>query len=353
MNGTLSQVMRVISPLAADPRIRVGKAVFIAQLDFLCDRFGQTLQDGEKWFQASYSDLSVRFPFWCLRTIKKYVAALLREKILLKISQGNCSAFRIDVNRLSELTGVDIRECVKDGKNVCYFSPAAATIIGLAPAILLQQVLYWSKVTHQKSHGHSDRFPTPHHSFSFYKSLEEWGNDFPFWHSHTIFNLLHGLQSTGALFIEHKPNSANWYSIDFTEAISVLSTDAHEVSFKNQELAIEKRTSKEPRVQSPLPNTEFPASSPHIDRHFSELQNELKQMSQNFRSFLHYKPLLEVLNELKTVKRLHLADIKQVADALRFFAAEKIITTIRSAASTGKARWKRIWRLLNRIPIQT
>lgn len=93
--------------------------------------------------------------------------------------------------------------------------PSLAVAIGLNEAIVLQQVHYWLS----RSQHVIDGRPW------FYKSLQEWQREFPFWSEKTIRTAIKALRDRGLLLAEHKGSDPRdrtlWYSIDY-DALDAL-----------------------------------------------------------------------------------------------------------------------------------
>jgi hypothetical protein len=117
--------------------------------------------------------------------------------------------------------------------------PSLATKIGLGPAIVLQQIQYWSTRAKQSDDGY----------FWVYNTVEEWNKQFPFWHQNTIATHLKKLRDLGILIAEFKAESALnrtlFYRIDYTKLGDTIPQKLCNELHKNCEIPISTETTKE------------------------------------------------------------------------------------------------------------
>lgn len=94
--------------------------------------------------------------------------------------------------------------------------PSLAKVIGLEPALVVQQIHYWLK---QSNHRHNDRV-------WIFNSLEEWLEQFPFFSRRSLQRIFKTLKKRKLLIVEQRPgfDRRNWYSIDY-EAFDCLITE--------------------------------------------------------------------------------------------------------------------------------
>lgn len=87
--------------------------------------------------------------------------------------------------------------------------PSLAKEIGLNEAIMLQQIHYWLLKSGNEFEG----------SKWFYKTLEEWQTEFPFWSAMTIRRTLGSLEKQKIIkignFNKKKFDKTKWYTIDY------------------------------------------------------------------------------------------------------------------------------------------
>lgn len=87
--------------------------------------------------------------------------------------------------------------------------PSLAVAIGLNEAMILQQVHYW--LNHSKNEREGRAWV--------YKTVKEWGEEFPFFSEKTIRRALDSLKGAGLLltaeFNRSKFDRTTWYSIDY------------------------------------------------------------------------------------------------------------------------------------------
>lgn len=92
--------------------------------------------------------------------------------------------------------------------------PSLAVKVGLNEAIVLQQAHYWSnKTTHEY-----DGFKW------FYKTYDDWQQEFPFWSSRTIRRVINNLEKQGYLISTCDYNKmpidkTKWYRIDYEKLV--------------------------------------------------------------------------------------------------------------------------------------
>jgi len=107
--------------------------------------------------------------------------------------------------------------------------PSLAMAIGLNGAIFLQQLHYWlEKATIQNNNQKW-----------VYKTLEEWGKEFPFWSEATIKRVIKMLKEKSLLKIEKfAKNRTNYYTLDYEklEDLTVQNDPMKEVKL-NQSIA--------------------------------------------------------------------------------------------------------------------
>jgi hypothetical protein len=117
--------------------------------------------------------------------------------------------------------------------------PSLAVKIGLGPAIVLQQIQYWSTRVKQSEDGY----------FWVYNTIEEWNKQFPFWHQNTIATHLKKLRDSGILIAEFRAESALnrtlFYRIDYTKLGDTIPQKLCNDSHKNCEIPIYTETTKE------------------------------------------------------------------------------------------------------------
>jgi hypothetical protein len=117
--------------------------------------------------------------------------------------------------------------------------PSLAVKIGLGPAIVLQQIQYWSTRVKQSEDGY----------FWVYNTVEEWNKQFPFWHQNTIATHLKKLRDSGILIAEFKAESALnrtlFYRIDYTKLGDTIPQKLCNESHNNCVIPIYTETTKE------------------------------------------------------------------------------------------------------------
>jgi hypothetical protein len=117
--------------------------------------------------------------------------------------------------------------------------PSLAVKIGLGPAIVLQQIQYWSTRVKQSEDGY----------FWVYNTIEEWNKQFPFWHQNTIATHLKKLRDLGILIAEFRAESALnrtlFYRIDYTKLGVTIPQKLCNEFHKNCDIPIYTETTKE------------------------------------------------------------------------------------------------------------
>jgi DNA-binding transcriptional ArsR family regulator len=117
--------------------------------------------------------------------------------------------------------------------------PSLAVKIGLGPAIVLQQIQYWSTRVKQSEDGY----------FWVYNTIEEWNKQFPFWHQNTISTHLKKLRDSGILIAEFRAESALnrtlFYRIDYTKLGDTIPQKLCNEIHKNCDIPIYTETTKE------------------------------------------------------------------------------------------------------------
>jgi hypothetical protein len=117
--------------------------------------------------------------------------------------------------------------------------PSLAVKIGLGPAIVLQQIQYWSTRVKQSGDGY----------FWVYNTIEEWNKQFPFWHQNTIAAHLKKLRDSGILIAEFRAESALnrtlFYRIDYTKLGDTIPQKLCNEIHKNCDIPIYTETTKE------------------------------------------------------------------------------------------------------------
>jgi hypothetical protein len=117
--------------------------------------------------------------------------------------------------------------------------PSLAVKIGLGPAIVLQQIQYWSTRVKRSQDGY----------FWVYNTIEEWGKQFPFWHQNTIATHLKKLRDAGILVAEFRAESALnrtlFYRIDYTKLDELIPQKLGNEFHQNCEIPIYTETTRE------------------------------------------------------------------------------------------------------------
>jgi hypothetical protein len=117
--------------------------------------------------------------------------------------------------------------------------PSLAVKIGLGPAIVLQQIQYWSTRVKQSEDGY----------LWVYNTIEEWNKQFPFWHQNTIATHLKKLRDSGILIAEFRAESALnrtlFYRIDYTKLGDTIPQKLCNEIHKNCDIPIYTETTKE------------------------------------------------------------------------------------------------------------
>ena len=101
--------------------------------------------------------------------------------------------------------------------------PTLAAEIGLNEAIILQQMHYW---INRSNHQHEG-------VIWFYKSYEEWKNEFPFWSISTIKRAVYNLENKGLIkstdeYNQNATDRTKWYTINYDELDRAFQNDTLE-----------------------------------------------------------------------------------------------------------------------------
>lgn len=92
--------------------------------------------------------------------------------------------------------------------------PELAVAIGLAEAIILQQIHYWLEINRREERNYRDGYTWT------YNSVVEWQKQFPFYTTKTIQRTITKLENQGILIsrLYNKENfdRTKWYRIDYT-----------------------------------------------------------------------------------------------------------------------------------------
>jgi DNA-binding transcriptional ArsR family regulator len=130
--------------------------------------------------------------------------------------------------------------------------PSLAVKIGLGPAIVLQQIQYWSTRVKRSQDGY----------FWVYNTIEEWGKQFPFWHQNTIATHLKKLRDAGILVAEFRAESALnrtlFYRIDYTKLDELIPQKLGNEFHQNCEIPIYTETTKDRKAALKPPPLEIP-----------------------------------------------------------------------------------------------
>lgn len=117
--------------------------------------------------------------------------------------------------------------------------PSLAVKIGLAEAIIVQQIHYWLQRAKPMDDG----------LCWVYNSVSEWEKQFPFWHKNTIANNLKNLREQGILICENKSPKAMdrtlYYRIDYEKLGHPISQKMCNELHKNCEITIKTEITKE------------------------------------------------------------------------------------------------------------
>ena len=117
--------------------------------------------------------------------------------------------------------------------------PSLAVKIGIGPAIVLQQIQYWSTRVKQSEDGY----------FWVYNTIEEWNKQFPFWHQNTIATHLKKLRDLEILIAEFRAeselNRTLFYRIDYTKLGGTIPQKLCNESHNNCDIPIYTETTKE------------------------------------------------------------------------------------------------------------
>lgn len=117
--------------------------------------------------------------------------------------------------------------------------PSLAVKIGLAEAIVVQQIHYWLQRTKPMDDGLR----------WVYNSLAEWEKQFPFWHRNTIANHLKSLRQSGILVAEFKAPKATdrtlYYRIDYDKLGGMTTQNLCNELLKNCDIPINTETTKD------------------------------------------------------------------------------------------------------------
>lgn len=100
-----------------------------------------------------------------------------------------------------------------------YYNAALAEKIGLNETLFLCQIMYWLRKNKETEKNFREgRYWT-------YNSVEQWKEQFPWWHQNTIRNIIKSLRDSGCLitgkFNKNNYDQTRWYTVDY-EAVSVL-----------------------------------------------------------------------------------------------------------------------------------
>ncbi len=117
--------------------------------------------------------------------------------------------------------------------------PSLAIKIGLAEAIIVQQIHYWLQRTKPMDDG-----------FCWvYNSVSEWKKQFPFWHENTIASHLKNLRESGILITDSKANNpldrTLYYRIDYTKLGESIPQELCKPLNKKSEISIYTETTKD------------------------------------------------------------------------------------------------------------
>ena len=117
--------------------------------------------------------------------------------------------------------------------------PSLAVKIGLAEAIVVQQIHYWL----QRAKPMDDGLRWV------YNSVTEWEKQFPFWHRNTIANHLKSLRDSGILIADFKAPKASdrtlYYRIDYNKLSDTTTQNLCNELPKNCEITINTETTKD------------------------------------------------------------------------------------------------------------
>lgn len=117
--------------------------------------------------------------------------------------------------------------------------PSLAVKIGLAEAIVVQQIHYWL----QRAKPMDDGLRWV------YNSVTEWEKQFPFWHRNTIANHLKSLRESGILVAEFKAPKATdrtlYYRIDYDKLGGMTTQNLCNELPKNCDITINTETTRD------------------------------------------------------------------------------------------------------------
>lgn len=210
--------------------IGLRQAIVLQRIHYLVNKNEKNKKyfyDNYYWIRITQNELQKQMPFIAINTLKKYLAELRKEGIIIATDKYNSSKnldrtlwYRVNYNALEMLEKEFLNDSFKDSLKFLYpeyplvINIKLAQAIGLNEAIVLQQMHYWiNKNKDNNKNNYKGLIWT-------YSSYESWQRQFPFWSTDTVIRAINRLEMLGLLISDKRYNKllnhTKWYTINYT-----------------------------------------------------------------------------------------------------------------------------------------
>ncbi len=210
--------------------IGLRQAIVLQRIHYLVNKNEKNKKyfyDNYYWIRITQNELQKQMPFIAINTLKKYLAELRKEGIIIATDKYNSSKnldrtlwYRVNYNALEMLEKEFLNDSFKGSFKFLYpeyplvINIKLAQAIGLNEAIVLQQMHYWiNKNKDNNKNNYKGLIWT-------YSSYESWQRQFPFWSTDTVIRAINRLEMLGLLISDKRYNKllnhTKWYTINYT-----------------------------------------------------------------------------------------------------------------------------------------